>query len=243
MSEPTRVLAGDCTIVFDGTERTEHRGQVVVLLKPDNTVLVHDAEGYQPVSWLTRADAVSYSRDGAFSVVAHDGDRTLRVTAHTEHGVGRYPASVGGTPVDDCPDCGERLVHASGSVACVGCGAEYGLPAGASVRSATCDCGLPRLRVERGQPFDVCLDRTCESLDDAIAAEFDRRFDCPDCGSDLRVLRRGGLLLGCDAYPDCEVSYGFPDGLVTGECGCGLPTVERSDGHRCLDSSCERGDA
>lgn len=63
--------------------------------------------------------------------------------------------------------------------------------------------------------------------------------DCPDCGADLRVLKRGGLLVGCDAYPDCEVSYSLPHGTVVGDCSCGLPVFELASGRRCLDSSCD----
>ena len=236
---PIRVLAGDCTVVYDGDDREEHRGRVTVVVKPDNTVLVHDADGYQPVAWLTRADAVACSRDGAFAVDARSGDQRLRVVAHAEDGFGRYPASEAGTPVADCPDCGERLVRAGGAVSCLGCGDRYGLPTGATVTDERCDCGLPRLRVERGQPFDVCLDRDCDPLDDAVAATFDRAWDCPDCGDDLRILRRGGLLAGCDSYPDCDASFSLPAGTVVGECDCGLPLFETGGGRRCLDGTCE----
>lgn len=92
--------------------------------------------------------------------------------------------------------------------------------------------------MERGLALDVCLDRTCDPLVQAVTAAFDREWDCPDCDSPLRVLRRGGLLVGCDAYPDCDVSYSFPTGLVDGECGCGLPTFETGGDHRCLDGAC-----
>jgi len=237
---PIRVLAGDCTVVYDGDGREEHRGRVTVVVKPDNTVLVHDADGYQPVAWLTRADAVACSRDGDFAVDARAGNQRLRVVAHAEDGFARYPATEAGTPVGDCPDCGDRLVRTGGAVTCLGCGDRYGLPTGATVTDDRCDCGLPRLRVERGQPFDVCLDRDCDPLDAAVKATFDRAWDCPDCGDDLRILRRGGLLAGCDSYPDCEASFSLPAGTVVGDCACGLPLFETGGGRRCLDGTCER---
>jgi len=196
--DPTRsirVLAGECTTIYDGDEREEHRGHVAVVVKPDNTVLVHDADGYQPVAWLTRADAVSCARDGGFSLTAQSGDERLRVVGHTEDGYGSYPATEAGRPIGECPDCERTLVRAGGAVNCLGCGERYGLPAGASVRGETCDCGLPRMRVERGVPFDLCLDRDCESLDAAVRDEFDRAWDCPDCGDDLRPRLRSEL---CD---------------------------------------------
>lgn len=238
-SDPIRVLAGDCTVVFDGDRREEHRGRVTVVVKPDNTVLVHDADGYQPVAWLTRADAIACSREDGFAVDARAGDQRLRVVAHAEDGFARYPASEAGTPVGECPDCDGTLVRTGGAVACLGCGARHGLPSGATVTDERCDCGRPRLRVERGQPFDVCLDRECDPLDDAVKAAFDRVWDCPDCGDDLRVLRRGGLLAGCDAYPDCEASFSIPAGTVVGECACGLPLFDTGGGRRCLDGTCD----
>ena len=241
--DPTRsirVLAGECTTIYDGDEREEHRGHVAVVVKPDNTVLVHDADGYQPVAWLTRADAVSCARDGGFSLTAQSGDERLRVVGHTEDGYGSYPATEAGRPIGECPDCERTLVRAGGAVNCLGCGERYGLPAGASVRGETCDCGLPRMRVERGVPFDLCLDRDCESLDAAVRDEFDRAWDCPDCGDDLRILRRGGLLAGCDSHPDCEASFAIPAGTVVGTCPCGLPLFDSGSQNRCLDSTCER---
>jgi DNA topoisomerase-1 len=238
MTEPTRVIAGDCSVVHDRSDRAEYRGRVVVVVKPDNTVLVHDADGYQPVAWLTRADEVLVESADGYTVTARDGDEQLRVAAHDPARHLRSDAGAAGTPVGACPDCPGTLVRVSGAVACTDCDARHGLPAGATVRDERCTCGLPRLRVERGLALDVCLDRTCEPLVEAVADEFDRAWDCPDCGADLRVLRRGGLLVGCDAYPDCEVAFSFPTGVVDGECDCGLPTFETGGGHRCLDGTC-----
>jgi DNA topoisomerase-1 len=281
--EAIRVLSGDCTIVADGDRREERRGHVTVIVKPDNTVLVHDTDGYQPVAWLTRAEAVSCSRranvgrggrrsrldpdddhtgndvahtltgnpptegstgprasdaGAAFTIDARDGDERLRVVAHTEDGYASYPTTPAGHPVGQCPDCDGTLVRSGRTVTCIGCGERYGLPDGATVREERCSCGLPRLRVERGAPLDVCLDRECDPLLDAVQERFDREWDCPDCGEDLRVLHRGGLLLGCDAYPDCEVSFAMPNGTVVGDCECGLPVFELASGRRCLDSAC-----
>jgi len=240
MHDGTRVLAGECTTTFDGDRTRKRRGDVLVVRKPDNTVLVHDAEGYQPVAWLTRAESVTVA-DGVLT--ATDGDQRLRVETHEEHGSASYPASAAGLPVGDCPDCEERLVRAGGAVRCLGCRDRYGLPRDATVLTDTadCDCGCPRMRVERGRVFEVCLDRNCESLDDAVAAAFDREWDCPNCGGDLRVLRRGGLLAGCEHYPDCDTGWGIPAGTVVDRCDCGLPEFETGGGRRCLNSQCSHG--
>ncbi|MBX0322323.1 endonuclease NucS [Halomicroarcula sp. F13] len=238
MHDGTRVMAGECTTVFEGSREREQRGDVLVVVKPDNTVLVHDAAGYQPVAWLTRAESVAVE-DGV--VTARDGEELLRVVAHEEHGSARFPASHAGVPVADCPDCAGTLVRARGSVTCTDCAAAYGLPSNATVTGGRCDdCGLPTMRVERGEAFELCLDRDCQSLDDRVTAAFDRAWDCPDCDGDLRIIRRGGLLAGCEHYPDCDTGFSVPSGVVVDECSCGLPVFETAGGRRCLDSTCEQ---
>ncbi|ARS89797.1 endonuclease NucS domain-containing protein [Natrarchaeobaculum aegyptiacum] len=242
IDESIRVLAGDCTVIAEGADREEYRGRVTTIVKPDNTVLVHDVDGYQPVAWLTRADTVSSDRANDFALVAKKADQTLRIAAHEQDGFAHYPGSVAGTPVGTCPDCDGALVRSKG-VHCVGCGTRYGVPTDATIHADgnRCDCGLPRMRVERGLAFNVCLDRDCESLDEAVQTAFDRAWDCPasDCDGDLRILRRGGLIAGCEHYPDCDSGFVVPTGVVDGECACGLPTFDTTTGRRCLDATCE----
>ncbi len=240
MPDAAHVIAGTCTTTFEGSNRDRRQhGDVLVVVKPDGTTLVHDAAGYQPVAWLTRPESVTV---GADAVTAADGDQRLSVTVHDAHARGRYPTSDAGVPVGEC-SCGGRLVRVRGAVACPRCGDRYGLPTDATVTDEDCpDCGLPRLQVQRGETFDVCVDRDCESLDDRVRAAFDREFDCPDCEADLRVLRRGGLILGCDRYPDCETAFAFPGGVHDGRCACGLPAFDSPSGRRCLDAGCERAE-
>ena len=243
IDDAIRVLAGDCTVCVDGTDREEYRGRVTTLLKPDNTVLVHDVDGYQPVAWLTRADSVSCDRGDGFSLVARKGDQVLRLAAHDQDGFASYPATAAGRPLGDCPadGCTGVLVRTTASrVACVDCGDRYAVPSDATIREDRCSCGLPRMRAERGLAFDVCIDWSCEALDDAVRDAFDREWDCPDCGNDLLILRRGGLLAGCEAYPDCENGFVVPAGVVDGTCGCGLPAFDTGSSRRCLDATCER---
>jgi len=241
MTAGMRVFAGDCTVTEDG-ER-EQRGDVVVLVKPDNTVLVHDRDGYQPAAWLTRPESLTYdgTTDGSFSLTATDGDSRLHIVANEEHGLARYPASNAGTPVGTCPDCDGALVRAQGAVTCRKCDERYGLPAGAAVLDKTCStCGLPLMIAERGRAFTLCIDRECESLDSRVREAFDHEWGCPDCDGDLRIVRNGQLLAGCENYPDCETAFSFPAGVVDGECGCGLPAFDTGNGRRCLDATCER---
>lgn len=236
-----RVFAGECSVSFHGEEVREERGSVVVVAKPDNTVLVHDHDGYRPVAWLTRADTVSYDREGDGFVLeaARDG-QGLRVVCHREFGDGSYPVSPVGTPVGSCPDCDGVLVHVNSAVACLGCGSSYGIPGDATVLDARCEsCGLPHMQVERGEPFELCVDRTCSSLDDHVRDRFDRAWSCPECQGDLLILRRGGLLAGCENYPACETGFSIPAGTVDGACpDCGLPVFDTGTERRCLDATC-----
>ena len=259
--ETTRIVAGDCTMEFTGASTNDRleRGRVVAIVKPDKTVLVHDADGYQPAAWLTRPETTFVERD-PLVVTATDGDQRLRLTVHETTLDTEVPASHAGVPVGVCPDCagtdglpeedesndggvsddGGVLVRARGAVHCTDCGERYGLPAGATMLDSTCECGLPTCRVTRGAEFEVCIDRECESLDDRVREAFDRAWACPECGDDLRILRRGGLIAGCASYPDCEMGFAIPNGLAVGACECGLPTFETAGGERCLDAACDR---
>jgi DNA topoisomerase-1 len=267
VTDDVRLIAGEATTEFTGTgtgtRDRRQRGRVVAVVKPDRTVLVHDAAGYQPVAWLTRPESLFVERDPTV-LTATDGDQRLRVTVHEETLRETVPASQAGVPVGVCPTCspvtdgGERgvdsaaehpedegvgvgvLVRSRGNVHCTACEARYGLPSGATVLDSTCgDCGLPLLRATRGAAFEVCLDRSCGSLAETVREAFDRAWDCPACGEDLRVLERGGIVAGCAAYPDCETAFSVPDGLAVGTCACGLPTFETRGGERCLDRTCE----
>ncbi|WP_224448371.1 endonuclease NucS domain-containing protein [Haloprofundus salilacus] len=180
MSEEMRLFAGDCTPTFEGAREQTQRGHVVVLVKPDGTVLVHDADGYQPVAWLTRADAVTVEADeSGFAVTARTDDQTLRIVSNTATGRASYPTTSAGIPVGGCPDCGGALIQTGGDVRCLDCEATYSLPAGAAVLAGCddypacdmaftipagvvvddCDCGLPVFETARGRR---CLDGTCE---------------------------------------------------------------------------------
>jgi DNA topoisomerase-1 len=235
MPETAHVIAGRCTTVFEGTREQEQHGDMIVLIKPDNTVLVHDADGYQPVAWLTRAESVTVTGE---TVAARDGEQSLTVTVHDARAHGHHHLSEAGLPVAECPDCEADLLRANGSLSCPDCAHDHPIPRDATVLDGHCsDCGLPRVRVERGCSLVCCPD--CDSLTDRVREAFDRQFDCPDCEGSLRVLYRGGILLGCDRYPDCEVAYSFPTGTHDGDCDCGLPAFETATGWRCLDSDCE----
>ncbi|WP_132058898.1 topoisomerase DNA-binding C4 zinc finger domain-containing protein [Halorussus amylolyticus] len=243
MTETVHIYAGDCTTTYHSeADPRRQRGRVVVVHKPDDTVLVHDSNGYQPVAWLTRANAVHREQgpEGKFALVAVKDGEQLRVESHGGGERARHDATAAGIPVGVCPTCDGRLVRARGAVTCLDCDTDHGLPRDAAILDSTCDCGLPEMSVERGARFELCIDRTCESLDAAVRERFDREWSCPDCGGDLRVLRERALFLGCENYPDCEGSFRLPDAEVVGECACGLPEIPSDSGDepRCLDGDC-----
>ncbi|MFB6271148.1 MAG: DUF91 domain-containing protein [Halobacterium sp.] len=237
MQDAIRVLAGECAVRYEANGQTERdlRGDVVVIVKPDDTVLVHDADGYQPAAWLTRAGVVRYTRDArGFRIDAADGDERLVVESATEHGDAHYPASPAGPPVGSC-DCGGTLVRDGGRVVCVDCRDSYAIPRDAAVVDDECpDCGLPRIRVERGGEIVACLDRDCGPIADAVSDRFDGAWTCR-CGAPLEIESERGLHAAC---PDCGARHRLPVGTVADDCDCGLPRFQTRDGRQCLDSDC-----
>jgi DNA topoisomerase-1 len=236
MQDAIRVFAGQCTVTHQADETTEQEGEVVVLVKPDNTVLVHDASGYRPAGWLTRADSVRLSRqeDSVDLRASKDGEH-LRVLGETSS-FAEFPVTAAGPPVGTCPTCDGTMVRAGGDVSCLDCGDSYRLPRDADVTENTCDtCGLPTISVTRGATFEVCLDRECESIDEAVTDRFDDEWDCPTCGTPLSIERERTLLATC---PTCDDRYSIPSGEIAGTCECGLPWFETERGGRCLDPDC-----
>ena len=231
-----RTISGDCLVRVGGSRERTVRGKTLTIIKPDNTVLVHDIDGYQPVAWLTRPELLSVTRDPLW-ILASDGGETLRIEAVSEVSVTEYDATDAGTPVGTCR-CGNRLIRTGSDVVCLGCGERFGLPSGAAMTDSGCDCGLPMFQVDRGECFELCLDYECGSLHEAVGDRFDREWDCPNCEGDLEILRRGGLIAGCEYYPDCDTGFSIPDGTVVDSCACGLPRFETANGTRCLDSRC-----
>jgi DNA topoisomerase-1 len=237
MQDAIRVLAGECAVRYEVGGETERdlRGDVVVIVKPDDTVLVHDADGYQPAAWLTRPGVVRYTRDArGFRLDAADGDERLVVESATEHGDAHYPASPAGPPVGTC-ECDGTLVRDGGRVVCVDCRATYPIPRDAAVTGETCpDCALPLLRVARGVEVTACLDRDCRPIAAAVSAAVDGEWPCR-CGGGLEIETNRGLHAVCE---DCGERHRLPRGTGAGTCECGLPAFETGDGTRCLDAEC-----
>ena len=126
-----RTMTGDCLVRVDGRRERTVRGRILVIIKPDNTVLVHDIDGYQPVAWLTRPENLSVTHEPLW-LVASDGDETLRIEAVGELTVADHDATDAGTPVGTCR-CDGELVRTGNDVVCLECDDRFGLPSGASM--------------------------------------------------------------------------------------------------------------
>jgi len=173
---------------------------------------------------------------------ARDGTRRLRVVAEEATASRALPVTEAGFPVGTCPEDGGVLVRSRGDVVCLDCETRWGLPAGASVTDGVCeDCELPKIRIERGEPFHLCLDPACDPMEAAVSDRFDRVWGCPDCEGDLTVQSAPGrVYLACENRPGCETTFSIPSGVVVvDECDCGLPVFETAAGRGCLDGSCE----
>lgn len=231
------IFAGACTVVYEGEAETRQEGTVVTLVKPDNTVLVHDAAGYQPAAWLTRPETVELTRvDEGFEIVATADEHRLSVRSVDHLGETQYPVSPTGTKVGTCPECEGRLVETGGAVVCIGCLERWGIPHDATVLETRCPtCNLPQMEVRRGAAFHVCVDDSCAPLTETVAERFDGRWSCPDCDGSMLVGREGHLHIVCS---HCDRRWSLPAGSVVGTCLCGLPRFETRRGERCVDTDC-----
>ncbi len=141
--------------------------------------------------------------------------------------------------VGRCKKCGGLLKRAGNVITCE-CGAFYKLPSGADLADSTCNCGLPKLKLQLlGE--DVCIDRQCERIEDVIARHFATSdFVCPRCHSPLTIVRRKGIIVGCTKYYDgCKTAFLLPmNANIIGRCKCGLPKLQLKTKIRCLDTKC-----
>ncbi|SDJ68138.1 DNA topoisomerase-1 [Halovenus aranensis] len=62
------------------------------------------------------------------------------------------------------------------------------------------------------EPIQGIAGRCTTVFEESQHEEFNGVWNCPNCDGSLRVLRRGGLLLGCENYPACETGFSLPAG-------------------------------
>ncbi len=161
MTDQIRVYAGECTAEYDGPVDRTACGHVVALVKPDDTVLVHDRGGYSPAVWLTRATSVDIDHDGQPRITAVDGDQRLTVRFHHLDERGAYSVGIAGITVgpSDTADRMGRYVRRRDSVVDVTTGDRYAIDRVATVLDRSCTCGLPLIRID--STGVRCLDPRC----------------------------------------------------------------------------------
>lgn len=168
MTNSMRVYAGECTAEYEGTVDRMARGHVVALIKPDNTVLVHDRDGYSPAVWLTRPASLDVDHGDGPRITAVDGDQRLTVRFHGVEEALSPAVSVAGVPVGSTADAGDTdrsFVRNRGSVVDLATGDRYAVSAGSTVLNVRCECGLPLIRAEQTADDQRCLDSACERVE------------------------------------------------------------------------------
>ncbi len=106
------------------------------------------------------------------------------------------------------------------------------------------ECGLAMIGTKsREKVYLNCIDPDCKSNEGRFLVG-----KCPNCGSDLRIMKARKQFIGCSNYPECRTSYPLPQraGIRTTDnrCDvCGLPMVSIPLGKRrilsCIDMNCK----
>lgn len=82
-------VVADCEVVYRGRARSDlHRGERLVLLKPDGTLLVHTGEKAKPVNWQppgARFDASLEDGRIVLSAIRTKPEELVRITFHAIH--------------------------------------------------------------------------------------------------------------------------------------------------------------
>jgi len=75
------VVSGPASVEYNGRIVKQFEGYTVLVLKPDNSIIIHSLHGIKPVSYLARADEIwSRGKNGTFTMEAIAGDDRLTVT-------------------------------------------------------------------------------------------------------------------------------------------------------------------
>ena len=75
------IVSGPATVEYNGRTVKKFEGDATLMLKPDNSIIVHGLHGVKPVSYLARADEIwSKGSNGTFTIEAIAGNDRLLVT-------------------------------------------------------------------------------------------------------------------------------------------------------------------
>lgn len=74
-------VSGQIDLEYNGRGHKKYQGNAVLLVKPDDSLVVHGMHGVNPVSYIARAEEVRFgSKDGKLTVMAIAGSDRLIVT-------------------------------------------------------------------------------------------------------------------------------------------------------------------
>jgi hypothetical protein len=75
------VLSGEVDLEYSGRAHKKYQGNAILLMKPDDSVVVHGLRGVNPVSYIARADDIRFrGKDRKFMVTVTAGSDRLVVT-------------------------------------------------------------------------------------------------------------------------------------------------------------------
>ncbi|MFX0091436.1 MAG: DEAD/DEAH box helicase [Candidatus Hodarchaeota archaeon] len=148
----------------------------------------------------------------------------------------------------NCKKCGVPLewIEDNNLVVCSNCSENYKIPTKSQLIEEECErCGLPMVAISQLYSLKVCINRTCQNMDDIVRTRFENEgYQCPNCQSPLKVIRRRGLIAGCTNYYDrqqpCKTAFSLPrNSLIVDRCICGLPFIQLKTKSRCLNTACK----
>ncbi len=74
------VIAGEAGVEYDGKLKDSYDGSVVVLIKPDSTVVVHADKGVYPRNYMSKAAVSQVKGDGAMKILAESNGERLEIS-------------------------------------------------------------------------------------------------------------------------------------------------------------------
>lgn len=75
------VMSGEVDLEYNGRAHKKYQGNAILLMKPDDSLVVHGLRGVNPVSYIARAEDIRFKgKDRKFTVTAIAGNDKLVVT-------------------------------------------------------------------------------------------------------------------------------------------------------------------
>jgi superfamily II DNA helicase RecQ len=75
------VMSGQVDLEYTGRAHKKYQGYAILLIKPDDSIVVHGLRGVNPVSYISRADDIRFrGKDRKFTVTAIAGSDRLVMT-------------------------------------------------------------------------------------------------------------------------------------------------------------------